>query len=168
MTEKMTGKPYETGDLSIELDKRVKSKVAEFCGNEEYAFGDLTKEIDARVQVRVAEYTGKDNYEFGDISKQVEKNRKQWVQSFLGDEAAAQYQFGDITTQAMKNFTGNDEYQVRKDTANGTEMHRMESNRILSVILCKMNSPVPHSIYCLVSFFDSPFPSSSSSSSHDY
>ena len=41
MTEKMTGKPYETGDLSIELDKRVKSKVAEFCGNEEYAFGDL-------------------------------------------------------------------------------------------------------------------------------
>ena len=158
MTEKMTGKPYETGDLSIELDKRVKSKVAEFCGNEEYAFGDLTKEIDARVQVRVAEYTGKDNYEFGDISKQVEKNRKQWVQSFLGDEAAAQYQFGDITTQAMKNFTGNDEYQVRKDTANGTEMHRIElnrteSNRILSVILLKWTHRY-HTVYIFL------FPSS--------
>ena len=135
MTEKMTGKPYETGDLSIELDKRVKSKVAEFCGNEEYAFGDLTKEIDARVQVRVAEYTGKDNYEFGDISKQVEKNRKAWVQSFLGDEAAAQYQFGDITTQAMKNFTGNDEYQVRKDTLRKGP-NCIELNRIISVILC--------------------------------
>jgi hypothetical protein len=27
-----SGKPYEPGDLSKELDKRIKSAVAEFCG----------------------------------------------------------------------------------------------------------------------------------------
>ena len=38
-TEDLTGKPYEAGDLSIEIDKRVKSSVAAFCGKDEYEFG---------------------------------------------------------------------------------------------------------------------------------
>ena len=109
----MTGKPYEAGDLSIELDKRVKSKVAEFCGNDEYQFGDLSKEIDRRVKNRVADYIGKDEYEFGDISRQIEKNRRAWVKDFLGEEAAGNYEFGDITKKAMANLTGQDDYQVR-------------------------------------------------------
>ena len=112
MTEEMTGKPYEPGDLSVELDKRVKSAVANYCGTDEYQFGDLSKEIDRRVKMRVADYIGKDEYEFGDISRQIEKNRKEWVQSFLGAEAAENYQFGDITKKAMKNLTGDDDYQV--------------------------------------------------------
>ena len=113
MTEEMTGKPYEAGDLSVELDKRAKSAVAKFCGKDSYEFGDLSKEIDRRVKDRVAEYTGKAEYEFGDISREVEKRRREWVKGYLGDEAAEQYQFGDITKKALSNLTGNDDYQVR-------------------------------------------------------
>lgn len=51
VTEDLTGKPYEAGDLSIEIDKRIKKAVAEFCGKEEYEFGDLSREISSRVQV---------------------------------------------------------------------------------------------------------------------
>jgi hypothetical protein len=112
MTEDLTGKPYEPGDLSIELDKRVKSTVADFCGKEEYQFGDLSNEIDRRVKDRVADYIGKDEYEFGDVSKEVEKRRKEWVKDYLGEDAAANYQFGDITKKALANFSGNDDYEV--------------------------------------------------------
>lgn len=111
MTEDITGKPYEAGDLSKELDKRVKGTVAEYCGKEEYEFGDLSKEINKRVKNRVVEYTGKDEYEFGDVSRQIEKQRKEWVKGYLGEEAAENYQFGDITKKMMKNFTGEDDYQ---------------------------------------------------------
>ena len=113
MTEDLTGKPYEAGDLSIELDKRLKGAVSDYCGNDEYAFGDLSKEVDQRVKNRVADYIGKDEYEFGDISKEVENKRREWVKGYLGDDAAKEYQFGDITTKAMKNFTGKDDYEVR-------------------------------------------------------
>lgn len=113
MTEELTGKPYEAGDLSIELDKRVKSAVADYCGKEAYEFGDLSKEIDRRVKDRVADYIGKDEYEFGDVSRQIEKNRRAWVKDFLGEEASENYEFGDITKKAMANLTGSDDYQVR-------------------------------------------------------
>ena len=43
MTEDLTGKPYESGDLGIELDKRVKSSVASFAGKDEYEPGDLSR-----------------------------------------------------------------------------------------------------------------------------
>ena len=39
-------------DLSKELDSRIKSAVAEFCGEEEYVPGMLLKEIDVRVRNR--------------------------------------------------------------------------------------------------------------------
>ena len=42
----------EFGDLSVELDTRIKSSVASFCGKESYEFGDLSKEIGARVSTR--------------------------------------------------------------------------------------------------------------------
>jgi len=109
-TETLTGKPYEAGDLSIELDKRIKSAVASFCGKDEYEFGDLSKEIGSRVQSRVEEFTGK-SYEFGDITREVETRRKEWVKGFLGEEAAANYQFGDITKKFVTGFTGKDDYQ---------------------------------------------------------
>ena len=113
MTEELTGKPYEAGDLSIELDKRVKGAVAGYCGTDEYQFGDLSKEIDQRVKNRVSDYIGKDEYEFGDISKEIENKRREWVKGYLGEDAAKEYQFGDLTTKVFKNFTGNDDYQVR-------------------------------------------------------
>lgn len=53
------------GDLSFELDKRIKQKVAEFCGKEEYEAGDLSREIGKRVKERVVEFTGKPEYSLG-------------------------------------------------------------------------------------------------------
>jgi hypothetical protein len=52
-TEELTGKPYEPGDLSVELDTRVKGAVAEFCGKDEYEAGDLSTEVSRRVKDRV-------------------------------------------------------------------------------------------------------------------
>jgi len=111
MTEELTGKPYEAGDLSVELDRRVKGAAAAFCGKDEYELGDLSTEMDSRVKSRVAEFTGKDEYEFGDVTKEIESRRKAWVKDFLGEEAAEQYQFGDITKKAISSFTGEDDYQ---------------------------------------------------------
>jgi hypothetical protein len=107
LTEGLTGKPYEPGDLSIELDSRIKGAVATFCGKDEYEFGDLTKGIASRVSNRVEEFTGK-SYEFGDITNEVMKQRKVWVQNLLGAEAAENYQFGDLTKKALGNFAGKD------------------------------------------------------------
>ena len=109
-TEELTGKPYEAGDLSIEIDKRVKNSVAEFCGKDEYEVGDLSRAIANRVQSRVEEFTGKP-YEFGDVSREIEKKRQEWVKDYLGEEAAANYQFGDVTKKFLSGFTGKDEYQ---------------------------------------------------------
>jgi hypothetical protein len=107
LTEGLTGKPYEPGDLSIELDTRIKGSVAKYCGKEEYEFGDLSNAVQTRVSSRVEEFTGKP-YEFGDITNEVLNKRKVWVQDLLGAEAAENYQFGDITKKAMENFTGKD------------------------------------------------------------
>jgi hypothetical protein len=109
-TEKLTGKPYQAGDLSVELDKRVKAKVAEFCGKDKYEFGDLSREVDKRVREKVEEFTSK-SYEFGDISREVENRRREWVKDFLGEEAAKNYKIGDITKKAVSQFTGKDDYQ---------------------------------------------------------
>jgi len=111
MTEDLTGKPYEAGDLSIELDRRVKGAVAIYCGNEEYKFGDLSTEIDRRVKSRVSDYIGKDEYEFGDITKEIENKRRDWVKGYLGEDAAKDYVFGSITKKALTKFTGDDDYQ---------------------------------------------------------
>ena len=58
MVEDLTGKPYQVGDLTTEVDARIKSAVANFCGKEEYVVGSLSAEIDRRVKNRVAEFTG--------------------------------------------------------------------------------------------------------------
>mmetsp|Transcript_112978 Transcript_112978/g.315693 ORF Transcript_112978/g.315693 Transcript_112978/m.315693 type:complete len:319 (-) Transcript_112978:138-1094(-) len=120
MTEELTGKPYEAGDLSREIDSRVKGAVAEFCGKDEYEVGDLTSEVSKRVQTRVEEFVGKD-YEFGDISREIENRRRAWVKDFLGEEAANEYQFGDITKKALASFTGKEKYEfgdISKKLAN--------------------------------------------------
>ena len=131
MTEELTGKPYEFGDLSKEIDRRVKDSVAKFCGKEEYEMGDLTREISRRVENRVNEFTGKDEYEFGDIAREIETRRKEWVKNFLGEKAAGEYQFGDITKKAISNFTGKDDYQfgdITKKIAGSLFGKRKSSN----------------------------------------
>jgi hypothetical protein len=109
MTEGLTGKPYVAGDLSTELDTRIKGAVASYCGKETYEVGDLTNAVTSRVSSRVEEFTGTGKpYEFGDVTNEVMNRRKVWVQDLLGAEAAENYQFGDITKKAMENFTGKD------------------------------------------------------------
>lgn len=109
-TETLTGKPYEPDDLSIELDKRIKAKVAEFCSKDTYEFGDLTKEVMRRIEKRTLEFVNKSesgkSYEFGDISREIENRRRQWVKDYLGEEAAANYSFGDITKKAVSGWIG--------------------------------------------------------------
>ena len=51
------------GDLSVEIDKRVKDSVAEFCGTDTYTPGDLSKELAKRTKSGVLNYTGKDSYQ---------------------------------------------------------------------------------------------------------
>lgn len=109
MTEQLTGKPYEVGDLSKEIDRRVKKAVANYIGKEEYEAGDLTRAVTEKVNVRVDELFA--NYEFGDITREVNRRRKEWVKNFLGEEAAANYQFGDISKKFATMITGKDEYQ---------------------------------------------------------
>lgn len=53
---------YEFGDLSIELDKRVKNSVAQFCGKDTYSPGDLSRELAKRTSEGVLKYTGNDSY----------------------------------------------------------------------------------------------------------
>jgi len=48
------------GDLSKEIDSRVKKSVAEFCGKDEYEFGDLSAEIDKRARAKLYEFIGKE------------------------------------------------------------------------------------------------------------
>ena len=50
------------GDLSVEIDKRVKDSVAEFCGKDTYSPGDLSKELAKRTKSGILKYTGKDSY----------------------------------------------------------------------------------------------------------
>lgn len=97
---------YEFGDLSNELDKRVKSSIAEYCGKESYEFGDLSAEVNRRSRSRILEFIDKDEYEFGDITRAIESRRREWISGFLGEEAAKNYEFGDITKKALTSFTG--------------------------------------------------------------
>ena len=108
-TEDLTGKPYEAGDLSVEIDKRVKGAVAQYVGKDTYEAGDLTKAVSEKVKVRVEDLTK--NYKFGDISAEIERRRKDWVKDFLGEEAAANYKFGDISRKLANEFTGKEKYE---------------------------------------------------------
>ena len=109
MTEQLTGKPYEVGDLSKELDRRIKNAVAAYVGKEEYEAGDLTRAVTEKVTTRVDDLLV--NYEFGAISREVNRRRVEWVKSFLGEEAAANYKFGDVSKKFATMITGKEEYQ---------------------------------------------------------
>jgi len=69
--EKLTGKPYEFGDLTRHVDQSVKEKVADITGKEEYEFGDLSRFVDKQIKGEVNKFTGKDAYKVGDLSKEL-------------------------------------------------------------------------------------------------
>ena len=100
---------YELFDLSIALDDLSKEFTCELTGKEDYAFGDLSKVIDKRVKSAVADYCGKESYELGDLSKEVSKRVAERVADFTGKE---QYEFGAITKKLLGDYTGKgDDYQ---------------------------------------------------------
>jgi len=74
---------YELGDFVMAMDEVSKSLTENLTGKE-YETGDLSKEIDKRVKNKVAEFAGKDDYEFGDLSKELDKRVKVRVAEFTG------------------------------------------------------------------------------------
>ena len=102
------GKPeYEIGDLVITLDQMSKNMTEQLTGKP-YEVGDLSVELDRRIKNAVAAYIGKDEYEAGDLTRTVTEKVTTRV-----DELLANYELGDITREVnrrrvewVKNFLG--------------------------------------------------------------
>jgi hypothetical protein len=91
------GKPeYEVGDLIVTLDEMSKNMTEQLTGKP-YEFGDLSIELDRRVKNAVAKYVGKDEYEAGDLTRAVSEKVTSRV-----DELLANYEFGDITREVNR------------------------------------------------------------------
>ena len=112
----LRGKPeYELGDLSLALDAMSKELVCKMTGKDEYEFGDLSVVIDTRIKESVAGFCGKDEYRLGDLSVEVDRRIKKRVAEFTDK---GEYQFGDISkeierrrSQWVSNFLGSEEYK---------------------------------------------------------
>jgi len=108
---KLRGKDeYELGDLSLALDTISKDLTCELTGKDDYEFGDLSKELDSRVKSSVAGFCGKDTYTPGDLTSEIDKRAQAAVLEFIGKE---DYEFGDISREIenrrkewMKGFLG--------------------------------------------------------------
>lgn len=94
---KIRGKDeYELGDLTGALDQIGKDMTCELTGKDDYEVGDLTNEIDSRVKGSVAAFCGKDEYEVGDLSAEIDKRSRAKVFEFIGKD---DYEFGDISKE---------------------------------------------------------------------
>mmetsp|Transcript_40301 Transcript_40301/g.94698 ORF Transcript_40301/g.94698 Transcript_40301/m.94698 type:complete len:194 (-) Transcript_40301:609-1190(-) len=67
---------YKMGDVSKEIDRRIKDEVANLRNKDEYELGDLTAAIDTIAKEMTCELTGKEDYEFGDLSTEVDTRIK--------------------------------------------------------------------------------------------
>jgi len=85
---------YELGDLSVALDTFAKEEVTRMTGKEGYEFGDLSVEIDARVKRAVGEFTGKVTYTPGDLQAEIRRRVAKQVLEYTGKDG---YEFGDLT-----------------------------------------------------------------------
>jgi hypothetical protein len=108
--EQLTGKSYQAGDISSEVDKGVKVKVAEISGNDNHSFEDFTREVDKGVQEKADDFSSK-AHEIGDIAREVGNRRRKWVRDFLGEVAAKNYEISENTKRTVAQFTGKDGYQ---------------------------------------------------------
>lgn len=79
--------------LRCAIRESTKKNVKEFTGKEDYAVGDLSKELDARVKQTVADLRGKDEYELGDLSLALDQIAKDEVKKMTGkDDVRAAHQ----------------------------------------------------------------------------
>ena len=119
-TKEFIGKDeYKVGDISKELDSRVKDEVAKLRGkgDGEYELGDLTLALDQMSKDFTCELTGKDEYEAGDLTNEIDARVKDAVASFCGKEDGSEYEVGDLTREVNRrvedrvaDFTGKGEY----------------------------------------------------------
>ena len=95
---KLRGKEeYELGDLSLALDKLSKEAVCSMTGKPVYELGDLSLELDKRVKKLVAGWNGKEEYKFGDLSRIIDVRVKERVAAFTSKDSG--YEFGDISKE---------------------------------------------------------------------
>ena len=116
-TREFIGKDdYNVGDITKEVDARVKDEVAKLRNKDEYELGDFLLAMDELSKKYTEELTGKP-YEPGDLSTHLDTNIKARVAEFCGKD---EYTPGDLTRemasrveQRVKEFTGKDGYEVR-------------------------------------------------------
>ena len=101
---------YELGDFTVAMDELAKSMTEEITGKP-YETGDLSKVIDSKIKESVAKFCNKDTYEFGDLSKEIDTRVKQRVNEFTGKD---KYEFGDVAREILKrrqNWAKENNYQ---------------------------------------------------------
>lgn len=91
----------------------VKSSTRDFIGKDDYKVGDISKEVDARVKDEVAKFRNKDEYELGDFLLAMDELSKKYTEELTGKP----YEPGDLSTHLDTNikarvaeFCGKDEY----------------------------------------------------------
>ena len=104
LTEEFTGKAYEMGELSKDIDTKIKKSVATYVGKEEYETGDLSRAIADKAKTVAEELQA--NHKVQEIARVVNERRIQWITDILGEEAAKDYKFGDISKKFAMQYTG--------------------------------------------------------------
>lgn len=119
---------YKVGDITKEVDTRVKDELAKFRGKDEYELGDFTKAMDEMSKQMVEDYTGKP-YEMGDLSTTLDSSIKSGVSKFCGKD---DYEFGDLSNEIdgrvkdrVSGFTGKEGYEFG-DISQEIENRRLE------------------------------------------
>ena len=104
-------------DVTVVED--MKAKARDFLGKDDYELGDISKEVDARVKDEVAKMRQKDEYEFGDFCLAMDDLAKSYTEELTGKP----YQPGDLSTyldasirsqlgKKVSEFTGKEGYEV--------------------------------------------------------
>lgn len=117
---------YKVGDISKEIDSRVKDEIANLRGKGEYELGDLTVALDDIAKDVTCEFTGKDDYEVGDLTREIDSRVKGTVASFCGKE---NYQAGDLTNEMSRRVEARVLDFVNKESYNFGDISREVENR---------------------------------------
>ena len=99
--------------LSIVVVEDLKSNTRDFLGKDDYQVGDISKEVDARVKDEVAKLRNKDEYELGDFVLAMDELSKKFTEDLTGKP----YEPGDLSNHLdtsikarVAQFCGKDEY----------------------------------------------------------
>jgi len=72
--------------VRVAVIEESKKNVADFIGKDDYQVGDITKEIDGRVKDEVAKLRGKEEYELGDLTIALDQISKDMTCQLTGKE----------------------------------------------------------------------------------